>query len=269
MKTTVNCMTSLRWVMPTLLALSLAACDSMQGAWDDTTDWLGFEEEGTASRGHTGSGSGSLVRIEAPSPTDGPEVASGSPSGYQPVSPPDQSYNQPAPGNYPTTSAPMAGGGGGSGMGTAAAYPGGMAPPLPGQAGGYEEPYPGGGRRAEAGTQQDLTEIAGDRLFFPSGSVELTPKAHEVLVRQADWLRHNPNVMVMLIGHADERGSSNANLILGQRRADAAKRYLVALGIEPRRIETVSFGDRKPFASGGGEASNALNRRVVMAVVQR
>lgn len=114
--------------------------------------------------------------------------------------------------------------------------------------------------------QDQLTQAAGDRLFFEAGSAQLTPRGQEVLVWQADWLRRNPMVSVTLAGHADDKGTPDQLLLLGQKRADAAKAFLTSLGINPRRVVTVSFGNRHPFALGKDAAAQALNRRVVMSV---
>ena len=83
---------------------------------------------------------------------------------------------------------------------------------------------------------------------------------------QADWLRANSGVSVILEGHADERGTREYNLALGERRATAAKNYLVALGISGSRVGTISYGKERPADPGSNEAAWAKNRRGRMAV---
>ena len=88
-----------------------------------------------------------------------------------------------------------------------------------------------GASRFGPGSQQDLAATAGDRIFFAFDSAEITPEAQLVLQRQAEWLKRYPNVTVTIEGHADERGTREYNLALGERRAQAARNVLVALGI--------------------------------------
>ena len=88
-----------------------------------------------------------------------------------------------------------------------------------------------GASRFGPGSQQDLAATAGDRIFFAFDSAEITPEAQLVLQRQAEWLKRYPNVTVTIEGHTDERGTREYNLALGERRAQAARNVLVALGI--------------------------------------
>lgn len=117
-----------------------------------------------------------------------------------------------------------------------------------------------------AGSQGDLDATAGDRVFFEYDSAELTATARRTLQAQADWLRANGGVAVTLEGHADERGTREYNLALGDRRATAAKNYLVALGISGSRVGTISYGKERPADPGSNEAAWAKNRRGRMAV---
>ncbi|OYW88213.1 MAG: peptidoglycan-associated lipoprotein, partial [Hyphomonas sp. 32-62-5] len=82
----------------------------------------------------------------------------------------------------------------------------------------------------------------------------------EILKRQAAWLNAYPNVRVLVAGNADERGTREYNLALGERRASAAKDYLVSLGVSASRIDTVSYGKERPIAAGSNEESWAMNR---------
>ena len=106
----------------------------------------------------------------------------------------------------------------------------------------------------------------GDRVFFGFDEIELSERAQDTLRRQAEWLRTYPAVRVVIEGHADERGTREYNLALGERRATAVRNYLVALGIAPTRVETVSYGKERPVALGSNETAWALNRRAVTAV---
>lgn len=116
------------------------------------------------------------------------------------------------------------------------------------------------------GTQEDLVVNVGDRVFFDFDKYDLRPEAREQLERQAAWLKANPNVTVTVEGHADERGTREYNLALGERRADSTRNYLVALGIDPNRIQTISYGKERPAVLGSNEAAWAQNRRGVTVV---
>jgi len=87
-----------------------------------------------------------------------------------------------------------------------------------------------------------------------------------VLQRQAEWLKRYPNVTVTIEGHADERGTREYNLALGERRAQAARNVIVALGISPSRISTISYGKERPAVPGSTEEAYAQNRRAVTVV---
>ena len=116
-------------------------------------------------------------------------------------------------------------------------------------------------------TEAALTAFAGDRVYFAFDSAELSPEARATLDKQAEWLKHHPSVRVIIEGHTDERGTREYNLALGERRANAVKNYLVALGIAPERIETISYGKERPAVLGTGEAVWRLNRRAVTKVI--
>ncbi len=117
-----------------------------------------------------------------------------------------------------------------------------------------------------AGSQDDLDATAGDRVFFEYDSAELTATARRTLQAQADWMRANNGVAVTIEGHADERGTREYNLALGERRATTAKNYLVALGISGSRVGTISYGKERPEDPGSNESAWAKNRRGRMAV---
>jgi len=117
-----------------------------------------------------------------------------------------------------------------------------------------------------AGSQEDLVVNVGDRVFFGFDSSELSSEARAALEKQAAWLKKFGGVRVVIEGHCDERGTREYNLALGERRANASKDYLVALGINPARIKTISYGKERPAALGHNEAAWAQNRRGVTVV---
>jgi peptidoglycan-associated lipoprotein len=106
----------------------------------------------------------------------------------------------------------------------------------------------------------------GDRVFFDYDSSVLSPQATQTLDKQAAWLKQYPNVIVTIEGHADERGTREYNLALGDRRANAVRNYLVALQISGDRILTISYGEERPADPGHDETAWAKNRRAVTMV---
>ncbi|HIF26089.1 MAG TPA: peptidoglycan-associated lipoprotein Pal [Micavibrio sp.] len=116
------------------------------------------------------------------------------------------------------------------------------------------------------GTQQDLVVNVGDRVFFGYDRSDLTAEAQGTLEMQAEWLKRYPAVSITVEGHADERGTREYNLALGERRAQAMKSYLVALGIDPMRITTISYGKERPAVMGSNPAAWSQNRRGVTLV---
>lgn len=106
----------------------------------------------------------------------------------------------------------------------------------------------------------------GDRVYFGYDQYSLDPKARTTLEQQAALLRKHPATNIVIQGHADERGTREYNLALGARRASSTKDYLVALGISPTRIRTVSFGEERPAVVGSNEAAFAQNRRAVTVI---
>ena len=127
---------------------------------------------------------------------------------------------------------------------------------------------PGGisSSRFGPGSQQDLAQTAGDRVFFEYDRADISPEAQEILQRQAAWLKRYPNVGVTIEGHTDERGTREYNLALGERRAQAVKNVLVALGTPASRIQTISYGKERPAVPHEDESSYAQNRRGVTVV---
>jgi peptidoglycan-associated lipoprotein len=132
----------------------------------------------------------------------------------------------------------------------------------------------GGGGQAAApaaslatpGSSQDFVQNVGDRVFFDFDKSVIKPEGRTTLQRQAEWLKKYPNVSVTIEGHCDERGTREYNLALGERRATAARNALVALGIAPNRIKTISYGKERPAVLGSNEAAWAQNRRAVTVI---
>jgi len=119
---------------------------------------------------------------------------------------------------------------------------------------------------AKPGTEQDLVQNVGDRVFFDYDKSDVKAEGRQVLQRQADWLKKYSNVTVTVEGHCDERGTREYNLALGERRANAVKKMLVALGVAANRVSTISYGKERPAVPGSTEAAWAQNRRGVTVV---
>jgi peptidoglycan-associated lipoprotein len=132
-----------------------------------------------------------------------------------------------------------------------------------GAAGLGEEGLAGGSslERAKRGFGPEEDGVLGD-VRFGYDSAEVEPAAHEVLSRNAAWLRENPRARVELEGHADSRGTIEYNLALGAKRAKAVKDHLVANGIGADRISTISYGEELPLCQEENDACWARNRRV-------
>jgi peptidoglycan-associated lipoprotein len=116
------------------------------------------------------------------------------------------------------------------------------------------------------GTQQDLVVNVGDRVFFGYDQFDLTGEGQGTLNMQADWMKKYPNVNVTIEGHCDERGTREYNLALGEKRANAVKNYLLALGVPASRINTISYGKERPAVMGSNPSAWAQNRRGVTVV---
>lgn len=116
------------------------------------------------------------------------------------------------------------------------------------------------------GTQGHLSQTIGDRVFFDTDQYNLRPDARSTVDRWAAWLQQFPNARATIEGHADERGTREYNLALGDRRANAVRDYLVALGIDSSRLGTISYGKERPASPGSSEQFWSQNRRSVMMV---
>lgn len=115
------------------------------------------------------------------------------------------------------------------------------------------------------GTASDGTNIT-DRVYFATDSSVVDSEGQAALDRQAGWLKSNESVNVTLEGHADERGTREYNIALGERRATAAKNYLVGQGISASRINTISYGKERPAVTGNDDSSWSQNRRAVTVI---
>ena len=117
-----------------------------------------------------------------------------------------------------------------------------------------------------AGTQEDLIVNVGDRVFFEFDSSELTVDAQATLDAQAAWLMQYPDTNITVEGHADERGTREYNLALGDKRAFSVYSYLAQAGIDTNRMEYVSWGKERPEVIGSDETAYSQNRRGVTIV---
>ena len=119
------------------------------------------------------------------------------------------------------------------------------------------------------GAQADLIAAAGsDTVYFATDEHLLDDAAKATLAAQARWMLATPGVNASIEGHADERGTREYNLALGERRANAARDYLISQGVPTNRLTTVSWGKERPVAIGSNETAWAQNRRAVTVVVQ-
>ena len=115
--------------------------------------------------------------------------------------------------------------------------------------------------------EEEQAKVAAARVFinediyFDFDSSELGDTAKELLFQKAKWLRANPKASVIIEGHCDERGTNAYNIALGDSRAESAKSYLAALGVEADRLSKISYGEERPVDSGSGEEAWAKNRR--------
>ncbi len=98
-------------------------------------------------------------------------------------------------------------------------------------------------------------------IFFEFDSSTLSAEAESILRAKAEWMRRNPSLTIVIEGHCDNRGTTEYNLALGERRAESVKGFLIDLGIGDTRIRTISYGEERPLARGDNEAAWAKNRR--------
>jgi peptidoglycan-associated lipoprotein len=116
------------------------------------------------------------------------------------------------------------------------------------------------------GSYEDLVVNVGDRVFFDYDKSDLSPEARATVEALAVWMNSYPATTIGIEGHCDERGTREYNLALGERRASSVHDYLVALGVAPNRLSTISYGKERPAVLGSNEESWAQNRRDVFVV---
>ena len=116
------------------------------------------------------------------------------------------------------------------------------------------------------GSQEDLVLNVGSQIHYDYDQSNLRTDARQVVERWADWLKQYPAVTVTIEGHCDERGTREYNLGLGERRADSARKYLIALGVNADRIGTISYGKERPACVSSNKACWSQNRRGMLLV---
>lgn len=117
------------------------------------------------------------------------------------------------------------------------------------------------------GSEQDFVVNVGDRVYFDFDRYEIRSDAQPILAAQAGWLKQYGSVQVRIEGNCDEKGTREYNLALGARRANSVRDFLVAHGVEPGRITTISYGKEKPIDPGTGDAADQKNRNAHTAIV--
>lgn len=139
-------------------------------------------------------------------------------------------------------------------------------PPAPQPTSSAPAPTPTG---PIAGTQTHFKSVMNgqDVIYFDTDKFDIDSQDAAALRSQAQYMLQYPNIRATIEGHADERGTRDYNIALGERRANAAKNYLVSLGIPATRLSTISYGKERPVALGSNEAAWAQNRRAVTVVL--
>ncbi|HAK98121.1 MAG TPA: peptidoglycan-associated lipoprotein Pal [Rhodobiaceae bacterium] len=123
----------------------------------------------------------------------------------------------------------------------------------------------GYGGSGDESAVKELVRNVGDRVFFATDSAALSSDARSTIMRQADWLKTNGKSLT-IEGHADERGTREYNIALGARRANAVKDYMISLGVDGSRLETVSWGKERPVSLCAEDACWSKNRRSVSVI---
>ena len=109
--------------------------------------------------------------------------------------------------------------------------------------------------------KEEMTKFENEDIHFDFDKYYIRPDAAEILKKKAQWLKEHPEVHLLIEGHCDERGTEEYNLALGERRANSAKEFLVSLGIDPKRISIISYGEERPVDPRSCEEAWAKNRR--------
>lgn len=121
-------------------------------------------------------------------------------------------------------------------------------------------------RNLMPGSEEDLVQNVGDRIFFDTDRSTLNDTARTTATRQAQWLQQHPTVNVLISGNCDERGTEEYNLALGQRRAVADANFLVAQGVNASRLQTISYGKDRPVDPDNSPEAWAKNRNAITQV---
>lgn len=145
-----------------------------------------------------------------------------------------------------------------------------VSPSAPSDMGGMQMPGSEGGVQAmpQGTLSGDAATFEDEDIYFDYDKFNISPDGRKVLAEKATYMNTRPNMKVRIEGHCDERGTSEYNLALGERRAKAVQDYLLFLGISPDRISTVSFGEEKPADPGNTEEAYAKNRRAHFVIVE-
>jgi len=131
---------------------------------------------------------------------------------------------------------------------------------------GTQKELPPGPKEQPEPVEPARPELALKDVLFDFDSFAIKPSQTGVLEEDAKWMKDNPSAVITIEGHCDERGTVEYNLSLGERRANAAKDYLVTLGVDASRLKTISYGKSKPVDTGHDEAAWAKNRRAHFVV---
>ncbi len=127
-----------------------------------------------------------------------------------------------------------------------------------------------GSGNVDTGNAGDTTNSGDLQIaYFDFDSYKINGSARGALKANADWLKSNPNATVQIEGHCDERGTTEYNLALGERRANAAKNYMIRLGVDKGRLSTISYGKERPADPGHDESAWGKNRRAAFVVLSR
>lgn len=119
----------------------------------------------------------------------------------------------------------------------------------------------GGVSTAAPGSVEEFMDVVGDRVHFGFDKYNLTAEAQQILYRQAEWLKRYSSIKLTIEGHADERGTREYNLALGERRANSVKNFLAAEGISTKRLKIISYGKERPVCEQQNSVCYARNRR--------
>jgi peptidoglycan-associated lipoprotein len=121
-------------------------------------------------------------------------------------------------------------------------------------------PAPAAPAPAPAPAKMDVPSFMTERIYFDFDKSVLKLEAQALLKKKADWLKANPNAKLLIEGNCDERGTAEYNLALGERRAESAKKFLVDLGIDAKRVSTISYGEERPIDPAHTQAAWSKNR---------